>query len=70
MSGKVSATQIAYEVASDALQLLGCNGLTKEYTLEKILRDSRASLVVDDCNEVLAVKGGYCLIDSNKLIGA
>jgi acyl-CoA dehydrogenase len=63
MMAKITATQTAFEVASDALQIFGGNGLTHEYPIEKILRDARASLLEDGCNEMLAIKGGYFLID-------
>jgi len=44
-------------VANDAVQLFGGYGLSKEYLIEKIFRDARASLVEDGCNEVLALAG-------------
>lgn len=66
MTSKVTGTQTAYEVASDALQIYGGNGLTREYPMEKLLRDARASLIEDGCNEILAIKGGYHLIDRDK----
>lgn len=62
MAAKVTATQTSFEVASEALQIFGGNGLARDYPLEKILRDARASLIEDGCNEVLAIKGGYHLI--------
>jgi alkylation response protein AidB-like acyl-CoA dehydrogenase len=67
MFSKTTGTQNAFEVTSDALQIFGGNGLTKEYPIEKMLRDARASLIEDGCNEVLAIKGGSYLIDSEKL---
>ena len=36
-------------------------------TIEKIMRDARASLIEDGCNEILAIKGGYYLIDPDLL---
>jgi alkylation response protein AidB-like acyl-CoA dehydrogenase len=63
ISAKVTATQTAFEVASDALQIFGGNGLTKEYPVEKLLRDARAMLIADGCNEVLALKGGSLLVN-------
>ena len=44
-------------VASDALQIFGGNGLSREYPIEKLLRDARASLIEDGCNEVLSLVG-------------
>lgn len=63
MAAKVTATQTSFEVASEALQIHGGNGMTREYPVEKILRDARASMIEDGCNEILAIKGGYHLID-------
>jgi len=67
MTAKVTATQTSFEVASDAVQIFGGNGLTREYPVEKIMRDARASLIEDGCNEILAIKGGYSLIDPDRL---
>ncbi len=64
MAAKVEATQTSFDVASEALQIFGGNGLTHEYPIEKIMRDARASMIEDGCNYVLAIKGGYYLNDS------
>jgi len=67
IAAKVTATQTAFEVASDAVQIFGGNGVTKEYPVEKLLRDARASLIADGCNEVLAMKGGSLLTNPDLL---
>ncbi|MBU73320.1 MAG: acyl-CoA dehydrogenase [Spongiibacter sp.] len=67
MFAKTTSTQNSFEVCSDALQIFGGNGLTKEYAIEKMFRDARASLIEDGCNEILAIKGGSYLIDEEKL---
>ena len=67
MAAKVTATQTAFEVASESVQMHGGNGLVRDYPVEKILRDARASLIEDGCNEILAVKGGYHLINPDLL---
>jgi alkylation response protein AidB-like acyl-CoA dehydrogenase len=54
---KVYCTNTAFEVASDALQIFGGNGLSREYPMEKLLRDARASMIEDGCNEVLGIVG-------------
>ena len=33
------------------------NGLTREYPIEKLLRDARASMIEDGCNDVLSLVG-------------
>lgn len=63
IASKITSTQTAFEVASEALQMFGGNGLTLEYPLEKLLRDARASMIEDGCNEILAIKGGNLLAD-------
>ncbi|RVQ47555.1 acyl-CoA dehydrogenase family protein [Sinorhizobium meliloti] len=67
MFSKVTATQNALEVSSDAIQMFGANGVAREYPVEKIFRDARSSLIEDGCNEILAIKGGTLLIDPELL---
>ncbi len=55
IASKVTSTQTAFEVASEALQIFGGNGLSREYPVEKLLRDARASLIEDGCNEILSL---------------
>jgi alkylation response protein AidB-like acyl-CoA dehydrogenase len=55
IASKVFATNTAFEVASEALQIYGGNGLSREYPVEKLLRDARAAMIEDGCNEVLGL---------------
>jgi alkylation response protein AidB-like acyl-CoA dehydrogenase len=57
IASKVLSTNTAFEVASEALQIFGGNGLSREYPIEKLLRDARASMIEDGCNEVLSLMG-------------
>jgi alkylation response protein AidB-like acyl-CoA dehydrogenase len=57
MAAKVFCTQAAFEVASDALQVFGGNGLSTDYGIEKIFRDARASLIEDGTNDMLSLSG-------------
>ena len=56
ITSKTFVTQTGYEAVSEALQLFGGNGLTKEYPMEKLFRDARASLIADGENNVLGLK--------------
>lgn len=58
IASKVFCTNTAFEVASEAVQIFGGNGLSREYPIEKVLRDARASMIEDGCNEVLGLLGG------------
>ncbi|GAB4349784.1 MAG: acyl-CoA dehydrogenase family protein [Candidatus Abyssubacteria bacterium] len=64
IASKVHCTQISFEVANDAVQLFGGYGLSKEYAIEKIFRDARASLIEDGCNEVLALAGAKAILQN------
>jgi acyl-CoA dehydrogenase len=56
---KVTCTELAYQVADEALQLLGGYGLSREYPMEKLFRDARAALIEDGENHLLNMKFGY-----------
>ena len=57
VTSKTQVTDTAFEVASEALQLFGGNGLTREYPIEKVMRDARASMIEDGENNILKLKG-------------
>ncbi|HEX7476228.1 MAG TPA: acyl-CoA dehydrogenase family protein [Polyangiales bacterium] len=71
VAGKVLSTEAAYQCAHEAVQILGGNGLSKEYPAEKMFRDARAALIEDGVNETLGLlaidflakrcfPGGFC----------
>ena len=55
VAAKVLATECAFKVASEAIQIFGGYGLSKEYPVEKMFRDARASMIEDGVNETLAL---------------
>ncbi len=57
IASKVHSTNTAFEVASSAVQIYGGNGLSTEYPVEKLLRDARASMIEDGCNDILSLVG-------------
>jgi alkylation response protein AidB-like acyl-CoA dehydrogenase len=48
-------------VVTDALQLFGGNGLTREYPMEKLFRDARAAQIEDGENTILSTRLGFLL---------
>ena len=62
IAAKTFCTEAAFEVASDAVQLFGANGLSKDYLVEKLFRDARVSLIEDGSNDVLALTGARHLM--------
>jgi acyl-CoA dehydrogenase len=55
IASKVFCTNTAFEVASEALQVFGGYGISREFPIEKLLRDARASMIADGCNDVLSL---------------
>ena len=55
VASKVYCTQVAFDVASDAVQLFGGMGLSKGTLVEKLFRDARAALIEDGANDALAL---------------
>lgn len=55
IASKTFCTQTAFDVAHTAVQIFGGNGLSREYPVEKLLRDARASLIEDGCNDMLGL---------------
>jgi len=66
MTSKTFVTNTCFEVTSEALQLFGGNGLTREYPMEKLLRDARASLIEDGENKILSLKSASILSNEYK----
>ena len=62
IASKIFSTQSAYEIASDAITVLGGNGLAREYVVEKLFRDARAAMIEDGENNMLAIGGAEDLI--------
>ncbi|MFP4477447.1 MAG: acyl-CoA dehydrogenase family protein [Desulfatibacillaceae bacterium] len=52
---KSLATETASRVASEAIQIFGGYGLTKEFPIEKMFRDSRVAMIEHGANEDLAL---------------
>jgi len=61
---KIHGTQAALDVANEAIQIFGGNGLTKEYLVEKLFRDARAMLIEDGSNDTLAIAAGHKIIEN------
>ena len=57
ISSKILSTSTSFEVASEAISIFGGNGLAREYVIEKIFRDARASMIEDGENSALAISG-------------
>ena len=63
-AAKTFCTDQAVELAYEAVQIHGANGLTKEYYVEKLYRDARALTIEDGENNTLHRAGGDILKDN------
>jgi len=55
VSCKVTGTQVALEVTNQAFEVFGSNATSREYPIEKLLRDARMGTIADGTNEVLSL---------------
>jgi alkylation response protein AidB-like acyl-CoA dehydrogenase len=55
VAAKCFSTETAFQVASEAVQIFGGNGLSREYPVEKMFRDARAAMIEDGVNETLSL---------------
>jgi len=61
VAAKCFSTETAFAVASEAMQIFGGYGLAKEFLIEKMFQDARASMIEDGVNEALALKAAEFL---------
>ncbi|MFH1984187.1 MAG: acyl-CoA dehydrogenase family protein [Pseudomonadota bacterium] len=61
IASKVFCTNTAFEVASDAVQIFGGSGVSREYPLEKFFRDARAGMIEDGANDSLMITAAHHL---------
>ena len=67
IASKVTCTQSAFQVANEAVQVLGGIGLSRELPLEKYVRDARASLIEDGVNEFLGLQAARSILEQYPL---
>jgi acyl-CoA dehydrogenase len=60
-AGKAFCCSEMFNVVNESLQLFGGVGLTREYPMEKLLRDARAMQIEDGENNLLLMHYGYLL---------
>ncbi len=63
VASKIFATETAFKVASQAIQIFGGIGLARDSVIEKLFRDARMGMIEDGVNETLALAGAERLRD-------
>ena len=49
---KCYVTDVAMEVTTEAVQIFGGNGYSKEYPLERMMRDAKVLQIIEGTNEI------------------
>jgi len=62
IASKVYCTEAAFQVTSDAIQLFGGYGVSKDFLIEKLFRDARAGMIEDGSNDSLSITAGVMLL--------
>ncbi len=62
IAAKVYCTEAAFLVTSDAIQLFGGYGVSKDFPIEKLFRDARAGMIEDGSNDSLSMSAGGMLV--------
>ncbi|MBA7704227.1 Acyl-CoA dehydrogenase, short-chain specific [subsurface metagenome] len=62
IAAKVYCTEAAFQVTSDAIQLFGGYGVSKDFPIEKLFRDARAGMIEDGSNDTLSIAAGGMLL--------
>lgn len=60
-AGRVFATSMAMKHTVEMVQVLGGYGISREYTLEKYMRDAKLLQIMDATNEIITIKGAALL---------
>ena len=59
---KCYASDIAMQVASEAIQVFGGYGYSREYPVEKLLRDAKIFQIFEGTNEILRIVVGNNIV--------
>jgi alkylation response protein AidB-like acyl-CoA dehydrogenase len=62
MASKVLATETAFNLAREAIEIMGEDSLSTDNPVEKMLRDARTSMIEDGVNEALALAASEKLL--------
>ena len=57
MAARVFATNMAMKHTVEMVQILGGYGISREYGIEKYLRDAKLLQIMDATNEIMTLKG-------------
>ena len=62
---KLFASQMADDVTRDAIQVMGANGISEEYEVERFFRDTKMMTIGEGTSEILDLVIGRHVLDEN-----
>jgi len=62
---KLVASDVAMEITTDAVQLLGGSGYMKEYPVEKMMRDAKITQIYEGTNQIMRQVIGLEVLKKN-----
>ena len=67
VAAQVYCKRTAFEVAHDAVQIHGGNGITRDYPVEKMFRDARVKLIEDGTLDVLSLESAEGVLQNYRI---
>jgi len=67
LAAQVYCKRTAFEVAHEALQIHGGNGITRDYPIEKMFRDARVKLIEDGTLDVLSLEAATGVVENYEI---
>ena len=64
---KLYCTDVAMEVTTDAVQVLGGYGYISEYPLERMMRDAKITQIYEGTNQIQRIVIARALLDDRRI---
>ena len=65
-AAKTYASDIAMEVTTDAVQLLGGYGFTRDFPVERMMRDAKITQIYEGTNQICRMVAGRQVLAEGK----
>ena len=63
---KAFASDVAMEVTTDAVQLLGGDGYTRDFPVERMMRDAKITQIYEGTNQICRMVAGRQVLTKGK----
>jgi alkylation response protein AidB-like acyl-CoA dehydrogenase len=66
-AAKCFASDVAMEITTDAVQLLGGYGYTKDFPVERMMRDAKITQIYEGTNQIQRIVMARALLDNRRI---